>query len=428
MQLFSFLKKDFVKNVITLLTGSLISQVIIYASILYLTRLFSKELFGVYMLFSSIILILKPLVSLQFELAIILPKRDKDAANILVFSLITLLLSNFILWSCIFFFKKEILLFFEIEKLTNFIYLLPLSSFLFGCINTLNYWNNRVKLFKNIATGAVIKSSFMSTTQISTGLSIFNGLGLIPGLILGQITQSLFLLKKTYKIIIKHKKNISFKRMCFLARKYKDIPLFNTLISFSNTLSNEIPILLITKYFGFSYSGVYGLAIKIGKAPASIILDPIKQVFYNKATDVYNNKGDLNQLIKETSKYLLKIAFLIFIPIISISFFLDFIFGEKWNEVGLYLRILTPWLFVIFFSYPLTSLILILNKQKIILFYDILLLTSRFLAFYIGYHFFNNILISITLFSTVGVIFNAFILLYFFKITKNKTNLNIPYK
>ena len=41
MQLISFLKKDFVKNVMTLITGSVFSQIIIYAAILVLTRLFS---------------------------------------------------------------------------------------------------------------------------------------------------------------------------------------------------------------------------------------------------------------------------------------------------------------------------------------------------------------------------------------------------
>lgn len=36
MQLFSFLKKEFVKNVLTLITGSALSQVVIYGSTLVL--------------------------------------------------------------------------------------------------------------------------------------------------------------------------------------------------------------------------------------------------------------------------------------------------------------------------------------------------------------------------------------------------------
>ena len=97
MQLISFLKKDFVKNVMTLITGSVFSQLIIYAALLVLTRLFSRELFGVYVLFSSAILILKPIVSLQLDLAVVLPKRNKDAVNIFILSVIILFILNLFL-------------------------------------------------------------------------------------------------------------------------------------------------------------------------------------------------------------------------------------------------------------------------------------------------------------------------------------------
>lgn len=418
MQIFSFFKKEFVKNVFTLITGSAVSQVIIYASMLWLTRLFSKELFGVYMLFSSVIFILKPLTSLQFELAIVLPKRNKDAINIFVLSILILFTSNILLSVFIFSFKENISTFFELKKLFYFIYILPFSSFLFGCIRTLNYWNNRTKYFKNIAKGNIVKASFLSTTQIIIGTSKLNYLGLIPGMILGQITQVIFLFIATYKNLIKHQHHLSFSRMFFLLKKYKDIPLYNTLINFSNTLSNEIPILMITKYFGLDFAGIYGLAIKVGKAPSGVIEEPISQVFFNKASETYNNRGDLYGLIKTTFYHLLKIAGIIFIPILAISFFLDIVFGENWTDVGLYLRILSPWLFVAFLTSPITSLVSIFNKQKVFLILNSLLLVCRFLAFYIGNYIFKDILVSLLLFSTIGVIFNCFTLTYFISISK----------
>ena len=123
MQLFSFLKKEFVKNVLTLITGSAISQVVIYASILLLTRLFSPELFGVYILFSSATLILKPLATLQYEFAIVLPKKNEDAINLLGFSILVLCCYCLILFVIIIFFNEGISNFFNITELSNFIYL-----------------------------------------------------------------------------------------------------------------------------------------------------------------------------------------------------------------------------------------------------------------------------------------------------------------
>jgi O-antigen/teichoic acid export membrane protein len=428
MQLFSFLKKEFVRNVLTLITGSAISQVVIYASILVLTRLFSTELFGIYILFTSSILLLKPIVSLQLELAIVLPKKDEEAINIFALTTIVLLVLSVLLFLIILIFKNSILSFFEIEKLTYFIYLIPVSTFLFGFISTLNYWNNRTKSFKNIAKGNIVKSSTLGISQIATGASKFNSLGLVPGMILGQITQIILLLKNSFSSLDKLKKEISFNKMILLAKKYKDIPKFNTLISFLNTLSNEIPVLMITKYFGLANAGIYGLAIKVGRAPSGIVQDSVSQVFFNKASEIYNTDKNLTEIISKTFKNLLKIGLLIFIPLFIISFYLDIVFGKDWYQVGIYLRVLIPWLFIMFLSSPLTSLIVVLNKQKAILFYDIFLLTFRFLAFYVGYYIYNDILISLIFFSAVGVVFNIFILAYFFKISKIESKKRTAYK
>jgi O-antigen/teichoic acid export membrane protein len=428
MQLFSFLKKEFVKNVLTLITGSALSQIIIYASILLLTRLFSTELFGVYFLFTSSVLLLKPIISLQLELAIVLPKKDEEAINIFALTTIVLFLLSIILFLLILIFKKNIHAFFEIEKLTYFIYLIPLSTFCYGFISTLNYWNNRTKYFKNISKGNIIRTSTLSVSQIATGYSEFNNIGLIPGMILGQITQIMLLLKVSFSSLNNLKKEISLNKIIFLAKKYKDIPKFNTLISFLNTLSNEIPVLMITKYFGLANAGIYGLAIKVGRAPSAIIQDSVSQIFFNKATDIYNKEEKLYEIVKKTCFNLFKISLLIFIPLLVLSYFLDIIFSKDWSDVGLYLRILIPWLFIMLLSSPISSLIVILNKQKTILFYDIFLLTFRFLAFYLGYYLYNDILISLILFSAVGVFFNIFILIYFFKISKTESKKRTAYK
>jgi O-antigen/teichoic acid export membrane protein len=420
MQLFSFLKKEFVKNVLTLITGSALSQVVIYASILLLTRLFSTELFGIYMLFSSATLILKPLATLQYEFAIVLPKRDKDAINLLAFSLIILGGYCLLLLVIIFFFNKSITNFFNITELSNFIYLLPLSVFLFGSVSIFDYWNNRTNMFKNISKGLLAKSAVMSSAQVLTGFSSFNALGLIPGMLLGQLLQLLFLIKTSAKSMLHLTKAISLKRILFLAKKYKDIPIFNTIINLTNNLSNELPVLLITKYFGLANSGIYGLAIKFMRAPVGIFQQSINQVFFNKASKIYNNEGNLHNLVVKTAKHLLLISSFIFIPLFIISFYLDFLFGENWTNVGLYSRILIPWLFFGFLSNPITPLIIILNKQKTMVVFDTFLLIFRFLALFLGYYFYQNIIISLVLFSVVGMLFNILIFIYLLKTSKEE--------
>jgi len=423
MQIRSYFKKKidnkYLRNFLTLFTGSVIGQLILFLSIPFLTRMFSKEAFGVYALYSSSIILLKPIISLNYEFAIILPKRDKDAINIFVFNLLIILIFSIILFFLIHIFHFKIVLLLNIQRLSYFIYFIPFSVFLIASISAFDYWNIRQNSYKHVSIGAVSKPITTSTSQLLTGLSSFKFIGLVPGLIIGQFVNFLLITKLSINTILKLTMYISFKRMLFIASKYRDIPIFNTISTFINTLSNELPVLLITRFFGLGPAGVYGLAIKVSKTPPGIIGQSISQVFFREASLIYNSNENLYNFIKKTYKTLFITALFIFLPLFLMSYYLDVIFGDKWNEVGIQVRILLPWLFLVYLNSPVSSLIDILNKQKTILLFNISLLIVRFSAIYAAFYFYNDINITLIFFSITGVIFNLILLFYLIRISKN---------
>ena len=301
-----------------------------------------------------------------------------------------------------------------------FVYFIPLSVFFISLISAFDYWNIRLNSYNYVSIGNITKSTTISASQIITGISNFKSLGLIPGLIIGQFFNLVIICPFVFKNISSLKKHVSIKRMLFLASKYKDIPIFNTISTFINTLSNELPVLLITRFFFFFSAGEYGLTVKVSKTPPGIIGQSISQVFFREASLIYNSNQNLYEFIKKSYKTLFVTALIIFIPLFIISFYLEFIFGNDWNEVGIQVRILTPWLFIGYLNSPISSLSTILNKQKTILILNILFLVARFLAINLGYVIFKSVNASLVLFSITGVIFNFIILFYFLKIS-NKT-------
>lgn len=410
----------YLRNFLTLFSGSVIGQFILFASIPLLTRMFSKEAFGIFALFSSSIILLKPLISLNYELAIILPKRDKDAINVFAFNIFIIFIFSLLLFLIIYLFHFKIITLLNIQDLSYFVYFIPLSVFFISLISAFDYWNIRLNSYNYVSIGNITKSTTISASQIITGISNFKSLGLIPGLIIGQFFNLVIICPFVFKNISSLKKHVSIKRMLFLASKYKDIPIFNTISTFINTLSNELPVLLITRFFGLGAAGVYGLAVKVSKTPPGIIGQSISQVFFREASLIYNSNQNLYEFIKKTYKTLFVTALIIFIPLFIISFYLEFIFGNDWNEVGIQVRILIPWLFIGYLNSPISSLSTILNKQKTILILNILFLVARFLAINLGYVIFKSVNASLVLFSITGVIFNFIILFYFLKIS-NKT-------
>lgn len=85
-------KSAYARNVITLMTGAGLAQAIPIATSPILTRLYSPEEFGLFSLYMAVASILAVLVTGRYELAILLPKRDRDAMHILALPISLLLL------------------------------------------------------------------------------------------------------------------------------------------------------------------------------------------------------------------------------------------------------------------------------------------------------------------------------------------------
>ena len=195
----NLLKSDFTKNVLTLVAGTTIAQAIPLAISPILTRLYSPDEFGVYALFLSITAILGSIVSGRYEQAIILPKKDEDAVNILSFGLlITIFISILTLVLVILFnpFFTQIL---ENESISTWLYFIPLVIFLLGLFNLLTYYNIRMGEFKDLAKATVIKSVILSMSQLILGFLKYGAGGLISGQILSQFSSNLKLFLNVIK-------------------------------------------------------------------------------------------------------------------------------------------------------------------------------------------------------------------------------------
>lgn len=411
-----------VKYFFTLLSGSVIAQGIVFFITPILSRIYTNEMFGTFTLFSSLSLTISTLVALRYELSILLPKRERDALNLLILCLILTTVTSLLFLILVLFFHDFFNGLFQNGGLGKALFLLPAGVFLHGIFNAFTYWLNRQKKFTSISYVRINKSMTMSGVQLANGFSSIQHFGLIPGLIAGQLMSGFHIIFISLKSISLNARHISFSRIFYMAKRYQKIPKYNTLLTFTNTLSNELPNILIPKYFGLAVGGQFGLSMRLIKTPIGLIGESFSQIFFNKASETYNNdpKG-FHALVKQTYIKLLYSA-LIGFPLLFIStYFFEFILGGEWTETGLYSRLLIPALFLMFLNSPITSLIVILGKQRSFMIYDLSLLALRFAALFTGYHCFNNIIHTLVLYSMVGMIFNSVLIFYFLKISMQTT-------
>lgn len=415
---------EFYKNVLTLFSGSFIAQLIPFLITPILTRLYPADAFGIYVLYSSNVAVPQIFATLQYELAIVLPKRDNEAINMLALSLALSVIISLLLLIIIILFYPWILRLFNLQ-IGKWLYLIPASVFLQGLFQSFSFWSIRKKDFKVISINRVNKSVSSSVLQVAAGALKFKNFGLIGGMIFGQVVQSCFYIYSIFRHYSQLFRFISRRKIIFVARKYRQIPLLNTVMDLMNTFSNQLPVFLLTPYFGPATVGLYGLAYKVTASPTEIIRVSVKQVFFQNASEIFNNRQDLLAYVKKTYLRLFKISIVPFLILFLISpYVYGPVFGEEWKEAGRYAQILVPWLFLIFLNSPLTSMLTILTRQKIYLVYESVLLVLRFLALWAGYHLYHSILYSLIFYSSVSVIFNVILFFFFLHISRNAYSKN----
>jgi hypothetical protein len=97
---------------------------------------------------------------------------------------------------------------------------------------------------------------------------------------------------------------------------------------------------------------------------------------------------------------------------------MDTIFGEKWKEVGVYVRLILPWLFMVFLVSPLAFSINMTDNQKAGLGIEWIYGAVKFFSLIIGAFYFEDIEITLKLFSISCAIFLIFQGIWFINLLK----------
>jgi O-antigen/teichoic acid export membrane protein len=100
---------------------------------------------------------------------------------------------------------------------------------------------------------------------------------------------------------------------------------------------------------------------------------------------------------------------------ISAEELFSFVFGSQWSDAGVYVQYLSLWVFFVFISSPLSTLLIVLEKQKVFMVWNFGLFITRSLIIVAG-GFIGSDKITIFLFGIVGVagylVMNLMILKY----------------
>lgn len=412
MKLASFTKSSnsFSGNVLRLVTGATFAQALGLLVAPIVTRLFAPEAFGVLALFGAMTSIIGVIVCLRYEFAIMLTETDQEASNIVAVSFLSGILITIISAVIIFFCSDYILRLIKAPELKNYLWLIPLFVFFSGLGVALNYWNTRTKHFGRLSLIQIISSFITQATKLAAGFAGFvSGGVLILTTLVGSVVSTAMLGIQIWKDDKElFTSSVRWQKIKNGFARYKKFPLIDTAGSLLNTISWQLPALMLSYFFSVSVVGLYALGLTVLQRPLSIISGALSQVFYQRASAEKHIKGNNAALVENLMDKLMFIGILptAILAMVGEELF-AVLFGARWAEAGRYTQILAPWIFFWFISSPLSTLFLAYERQGIALSVHSLIFITRVVSLYIG-GIYQNIYLALGLFSATGIVSYAY--------------------
>jgi O-antigen/teichoic acid export membrane protein len=369
MMIRNIFKSDIVKNISVLSLMTAIAQVIPFLAQIYLRRVIPKPEFGIYAVFLAISSITVIISTLRYEMAIVIPKRNKDAANVMALSIIISLAINLLLFIAIVFFHSKII---ELlnwdDRYGYWLWLIPLASFLFSSYLVVNFWLIRKKAFFGSGLNRVLRRTGEAGVQ--------SGFGTVGGLLAGDIVGRVLMLISGYVQAVRKGftvKYLRIKRMRYAAKRYNKFPRFQALPALLNTASLMIPVLIVNEYFGDSITSQFDLSRQILVVPLVLISTAMSQVLFQKFSELRNRGLSVKKPLLQSS---LMLSFISVPAIILMVFFSEpifaFIYGEQYRISGSYASILVFAYMIQFIVSPVSILLIALEKIKIAALWQVL--------------------------------------------------------
>lgn len=394
--------KELIKNSATLLSANAISQGIAFAVLPVIARLYSPDELGILALFLGIEGLLSVIANGKYDSAIVLSKSKSMAAN--TFNLCFLINAVFSLLILIVLLlgSHQILSILHYESLEGVIYYLPFFVFIVAFAQASIFWFNYNKRFALTARYTLWQGLINNGLKVGSGFLKAGLMGLVWANLSSHFISilSCFTRKETWNQLFHFNK----KEILVAASEHRKFPLYTLPHTFINMVSGNLPILLLSGYFGMAEIGLFSMGITIGFRPINLLSSSLDQVISQSMAERVNKLEPIwTNLIQSIKKILLIVT-----PLFILAFFLSplvlrYFLGERWEQSALYIQIMIPWLIISLFTASLSSIPPIFGKQRIALIIEIIYIVARLIALIIGIYI-QNFVWAIILFSFVSAV------------------------
>ncbi|MDO5024959.1 MAG: oligosaccharide flippase family protein [Trueperella sp.] len=371
-------------KVSTLMTGTVLAQVLVFALAPISSRVYTPEQTGEFAIILAVATTIATVAGLRYDLAIVLEENPANARMLrntvsLIITLVAVI-ATITLWIAGDWLAKAV----NHPQLGPWFATAGLIIFTTGQINSYNYWFTKTDQFRAISVNRVQMRGSIEAIQILLSLFWIGGLaGLVVGHILGQAGAAGTLAYKGKKHVPNEGSPTVSRK--FLLKRYRRMPLING----PNALVDQIRLqginLLIGTLFSTNAVGQFSKAWLLMQAPVTLVTGAVSQVFFQRFAQT--PRGEVEALVKRSVKVSAAIGFLPFLLLLAFApVIFPWYLGSQWDISGYIAQALVPWLFLNVATSPISTVFIVTERQHELFIFAVVYMATGLGSIYWGHH------------------------------------------
>jgi O-antigen/teichoic acid export membrane protein len=277
--------KDLARNVFTVGLSGIAGQVVTFLSLPLLARLYAPREFGIWALFISAGLVIGSVATLRYELAVVLPDRDRPAAALLIAGSVAALTVSGLTMALVPSIARLSIGTDDALQLGGVTWSLPALVLLAAAVQLGLAWCTRRAFFAVYSLGQfALPFATVLFQAFAPAAGVGDANGLILGSIFGYAAAAIVLwvpvLLRDGAILAS---GMRVRRVGSMARRYFQYPCYMTPYTVVSTLRDRTVYFLIGQFADANRVGYYSMAQRFTNLPNSFVSGAVRPVFFQHA-------------------------------------------------------------------------------------------------------------------------------------------------
>lgn len=348
-------------QVLTLLGGTLLAQVIAFVAQIGIARLYTDTDLGYLGIFTSAATLGAAVAGARFDLSIVLPAPGDEASArslarlasrcVLVASaLATLIAAAAWPWVSARYGSA----------LAGWMLAVGVSVLFLAQGQVCSYWLTRHRRFQAIASSSVVRALGIAVLQLVCGFLAGGGLGAAIGAtIAGQGLAVAYLSWRARDAREREAEDPTLREVASRYRKMALVGVPNVVVDAVRT--SAIPMLIAA--YSVASLGQFNMAWLALQAPVALIAGALSQVYLPRLSDT--PPGEMNRVVVRVGGVALACSIPVFALLAWVSpAIFPLVFGARWEAAGYFARSLAPWLALTVATSPLSNVFVATYHQR----------------------------------------------------------------